>query len=88
MTPLAADYEEGGWFDKDEQGWCANRVRVWEEGGAVFIREWHDANGIIRTDATHRTTVVSRDDKVVRVKLGGGAVWELDAATGVVLKRG
>lgn len=43
--PLRAEYDEG-YFDKDEQGWCARRVEVSTEGEVVKIRRHGDDNGL------------------------------------------
>lgn len=42
---IAADYDEG-WFDKDEQGWCARRVRITAAGELVEIHRSGDDNGL------------------------------------------
>ena len=36
---------DDGMFDKDEQGWCSNNVRMRVEGDVVHVEQWGDANG-------------------------------------------
>ena len=50
-TDLHADYDEG-YFDKDEQGWCARRVQVTTDGTRVTIRRSGDDNGARPYDDT------------------------------------
>jgi hypothetical protein len=50
-TDLKVSYDSG-WFDKDEQGWCARQVAVRHEGETVVVREWGDDNGARPYDAT------------------------------------
>ncbi len=86
MDVLASEYEESGFFDKDEQGWCSNMVRVWQEGDTVFIRQWHDANGIIRADKTRRGHVASSDALTINIALEGGGTAVLDRKTAVLIR--
>jgi len=48
---VRAEYDEG-YFDKDEQGWCARCVEVSTEGDRVTIRRHGDDNGIRAYDET------------------------------------
>jgi hypothetical protein len=50
---FSIDYEVAGHFDKDEQGWCSDRISlICTDGKYVKIRKYYDANGIIRSDYT------------------------------------
>ena len=48
---LNVDYD-AGYFDKDEQGWCARRVQVTSDGERVTIRRSGDDNGLRNYDET------------------------------------
>ncbi len=37
---------DAGYFDKDEQGWCARWHQIKEENGVVTVGEWGDDNGM------------------------------------------
>lgn len=54
--PLHADYDDG-YFDKDEQGWCARCVEVRTEGERVTIRRHGDDNGVRAYDETEVGTI-------------------------------
>ncbi|MCB9570912.1 MAG: hypothetical protein H6709_02350 [Kofleriaceae bacterium] len=41
---LTVEYDDG-YFDKDEQGWCARRVAITQDGDRVIVRAWGDDNG-------------------------------------------
>lgn len=61
-------YEEGGYFDKDEQGWCANYIEIsCEDGVNVKIRQFFDANGYIQSDSTRYGTVQEVKDGIVTI---------------------
>ena len=54
MTPdLNASYDLG-YFDKDEQGWCARRVDVFQNGDTVTVHESGDDNGLRAYESTAR----------------------------------
>ncbi len=62
MLTINVDYEVSGFFDKDEQGWCADRVTVsCQDGKLVTIRKYFDANGIIRSDMTLEAVVQKQE---------------------------
>ena len=64
-------YEEGGYFDKDEQGWCANYVEIsCKDGTNVKIRQFFDANGYIQSDSTRYGTVQSVSGGIVTILIG------------------
>lgn len=86
MQPLSSEYEESGWFDKDEQGWCSTMVRISQEGDVVTIREWHDANGILRSDQTWTARISAVDERQVTLVLQGGRQMFVDRATGRLVK--
>lgn len=63
----------GGYFDKDEQGWCASYVHiVCEDGNHVKYREYFDANGIIRSDYNSEGTIQELRDGIVSILLKNG----------------
>lgn len=79
--PIDVTYEEpGGYFDKDEQGWCAPRVTITQDGARVRIRRWFDANGIVRSDSTEDGIIAESDDQRVTIVLSSGARLVFDRA--------
>lgn len=44
LARLHVEYDDG-YFDKDEQGWCANNVRIRVSEDVVHVDQWGDANG-------------------------------------------
>ena len=46
---------DAGFFDKDEQGWCARWYQLKEADGLVIVNEWGDDNGLraYRTSKTY-----------------------------------
>ena len=44
--PLIDVCYDAGYFDKDEQGWCARWNEIKEAAGLVTVRQWGDDNGI------------------------------------------
>ena len=56
MTQIHVDYDTG-YFDKDEQGWCARRVQIRTEGGQVIVRSSGDDNGARPYDTTQVLTL-------------------------------
>jgi hypothetical protein len=44
LARLHVQYDDG-YFDKDEQGWCASNVRIHVADGVVHVDQWGDANG-------------------------------------------
>jgi major membrane immunogen (membrane-anchored lipoprotein) len=66
MLTINVDYEVSGFFDKDEQGWCSNRVTVsCQDGKLVTIRKYFDANGIIRSDMTLEAVVQNQEYNIL-----------------------
>lgn len=70
MIVINSDYETSGMFDKDEQGWCSYRITVsCSNGKDVSIRNYYDANGIIRSDFTRCGTIEKKENNLVYIKL-------------------
>lgn len=44
LARLHVEYDDG-YFDKDEQGWCASNVRIRVSDDVVHVEQWGDANG-------------------------------------------
>jgi hypothetical protein len=65
---LNASYDNG-YFDKDEQGWCARQVEVRRDGDTVSVRTWGDDNGARAYDdtATYRVGEYLAELGVVRL---------------------
>lgn len=81
LPPIDVTYEEpGGYFDKDEQGWCAPHVAITQDGSRVRIRRWFDANGVIRSDATQEGTIVESDGQRATIALADGTRCVFDRA--------
>jgi hypothetical protein len=69
MLTIHVDYEIAGHFDKDEQGWCSDRVTVsCRDGSLVTIRKYFDANGIIRSDITLEAVVQRQEQDVLQLQ--------------------
>lgn len=65
-------YELEGYFDKDEQGWCATRIEIQiRPDGAVTLRDWYDANGRIPSDRHYRGRVLSQFGQTLLLQLEG-----------------
>ena len=71
-------YEQDGYFDKDEQGWCATLIAISQEGARVSIRRWHDANGILRSDEKWQGTIGEQQGDRVTLLLDGGGTFTFD----------
>ena len=54
-NPIFANYDDG-YFDKDEQGWCARCHQISEAGGIITVRQWGDDNGLRPYDETAQYT--------------------------------
>lgn len=66
MLTIHVDYEVAGHFDKDEQGWCSDRVTVsCRDGKLVTIRKYFDANGIVRSDITLEAVVQGQEQHLL-----------------------
>ena len=79
-------YEEGGYFDKDEQGWCANYIEIsCEDGLNVKIRQFFDANGYIQSDSTRLGTVQSIKDGIVTIKVSEHEILKYSLKDGKLL---
>jgi len=65
---LNASYDNG-YFDKDEQGWCARKIEIRQAGDRVTIRSWGDDNGARPYDdtGTYRVGEYLRELGLVRV---------------------
>ena len=78
MSPITfnSHYElAGGYFDKDEQGWCASYVHIiCEDGINVKFREYYDANGIIRSDYNSEGTIQEIRGGIVFILLKNGRI--------------
>lgn len=62
LNVFSIEYEVSGYFDKDEQGWCSDRVSViCIDGKYVKIRKYYDANGIIRSDYTQEAIIEKKE---------------------------
>lgn len=62
LVTISIDYEISGYFDKDEQGWCSDRLALeCNDGKNVKIRNYYDANGIMRSDST-RNAIITRKE--------------------------
>ncbi|MFT3712531.1 MAG: hypothetical protein QM817_33200 [Archangium sp.] len=76
---LSAEYDEG-YFDKDEQGWVANRTSVVSRSdGTVKVRQWGDSNGRDPYDRTYETRIVQVFEALKLVKLEHSG-WYFDLA--------
>lgn len=66
---LSAEYDDG-YFDKDEQGWVANRTSVVSRSdGTVKVRQWGDSNGRDAYDRTFETRIAAHLEALKLVKL-------------------
>lgn len=68
---VTCEYDDG-YFDKDEQGWCARWTRISQDGAAVTLRQWGDDNGVRGYDETRRGTIAEVLAELGLVKFGGG----------------
>lgn len=69
LVTFSIDYEISGHFDKDEQGWCSDRLSlVCIDGKNVKIRRYYDANGIIRSDYTQDATIEQKEGQKIYLK--------------------
>ena len=69
MQTIHVDYEVAGHFDKDEQGWCSDRVTVsCRDGKLVTIRKYFDANGTIRSDITLEAVVQGQQQHLLQLQ--------------------
>jgi hypothetical protein len=75
---IACSYEEDGYFDKDEQGWCARKIDISQEGRRVSIHRWYDANGIIRSDETMAGTIERVDADTASILVDDGRWLRFD----------
>ncbi|MFO0593693.1 MAG: hypothetical protein U0228_00240 [Myxococcaceae bacterium] len=77
---LNAEYDEG-YFDKDEQGWVADRtsIRCNPQTGEVTVRQWGDRNGLDPYDRTFDTRIVQVYPDLSLVKLEAQP-WYFDLA--------
>lgn len=80
---VRAEYDEG-YFDKDEQGWCARCVEVRSDGERVTIRRHGDDNGIRAYDETTVGKIGQAWPELGLVQIVGerGPVAYFDAKTG------
>lgn len=83
VMDLQAEYDDG-YFDKDEQGWCARRVHVSTEGPRVTIRRSGDDNGIRAYDETFAGTIGTQWPELGLVKIVNerGTLFYFDRRTG------
>jgi hypothetical protein len=79
---LRAEYDEG-YFDKDEQGWCARRVTVTSEGARVTIHRSGDDNGARPYDSIEEGTIGPSWPELGLVRIDGprGAIAYFDTRT-------
>lgn len=68
---VSCEYDEG-YFDKDEQGWCARCCRVTQEGPEVTLRAWGDDNGARPYESTSSGVIEAVIPELGLVRLGGG----------------
>jgi hypothetical protein len=69
LLTFSIDYEISGYFDKDEQGWCSDRLSLWcENGKNVKIRSYFDANGIIRSDSTQNGIIERKENNLLFIR--------------------
>jgi hypothetical protein len=63
LPALSVKYETDGYFDKDEQGWCARRfeLEIWPNG-SVTLHDFFDANGLIRADNFYLGKVIAQTE--------------------------
>lgn len=80
---LRADYDEG-YFDKDEQGWCARQVTVTTDGDRVTIHRRGDDNGARPYAHTDEGTIGPAWPELGLVRIDGprGAIAYFDTRTG------
>jgi hypothetical protein len=79
LERLVTDYDDG-YFDKDEQGWCARRVRVRLEGAQVIVELSGDDNGLrpyARTFAARLVEVDPSSDLAVLASPQGRVFFDL-----------
>jgi len=83
MTDLHADYDEG-YFDKDEQGWCARRVVVTTAGDRVTIHRSGDDNGMRPYESSEVGTLGESFPDLGLIKIEGerGTIAYFDTRTG------
>ena len=67
-----SEYQLDGHFDKDEQGWCAEvvQVRVLADG-RIRIRDWYDANGLIRDEHVYAGTLLRLSGRLAMFRIEG-----------------
>ena len=70
LSAFSVNYETDGYFDKDEQGWCARRfaLEIWPNG-SVKMHDWYDANGQIRYDVYFLGKVIAQSDQTLTLLL-------------------
>jgi hypothetical protein len=73
ILTFKSSYEESGYFDKDEQGWCAYYVEIsCEDGVNVTMRRYFNANGYIHEDVTYFGEIQNIDNEIVSILLNTG----------------
>jgi hypothetical protein len=80
---LRADYDDG-YFDKDEQGWCARRVKVTTAGERITIDRSGDDNGARPYAETITATIGAHWPELGLVKLvddRGRSLYYFDTRT-------
>ncbi len=85
---LTASYDDG-YFDKDEQGWCARNVELTQLGERVMVRRWGDDNGLRVYDERLEGTVAAvLADRALVVLAGGLVGYVFDLSTRRLSMRG
>lgn len=81
LPDVTAGYDDG-YFDKDEQGWCARNVAIEQDGARVVVRRWGDDNGLRAYDEQLEGEIVEHLVERGLVVLGGGLTdFVFDLAT-------
>ncbi len=69
LITFSIDYEISGRFDKDEQGWCYDRISlICVDGKNVKIRNYSGVNDTVYADNTQDATINQKESQKIHLK--------------------
>ena len=79
-TPQISGYYElpGGYFDKDEQGWCTYYFKITQNKETLMIERGFDSNGIIHEKKEKKAMITGFDENFAYISEEDGNEIQFD----------